>query len=30
LLRELLGEVGLPWRELRNAAHQGAQGRRDA
>ena len=30
LLRELLGDVGLPWRELRNPAHQGAQGRREA
>ncbi len=29
LLRELLADVGLPWRDLRNSAHQGAQGRRE-
>jgi septum formation protein len=28
LLRELLGEIGMPWRQLRSAAHQGEQGRR--
>ena len=27
---ELLDELGLPWRELRSPAHQGAQGRHDA
>ena len=28
LLRELMAEVGVPWRELRSAAHRDAQGRR--
>ncbi|MFC8501836.1 Maf family protein [Pedococcus sp. NPDC057267] len=30
LLRELLAEVGVPWRELRAAAFRGAQGERGA
>jgi septum formation protein len=30
LLRELLAEIGLPWRELRSEAARGAQGQRGA